>query len=157
ERLGRRARVRALVPARGDDIAGRQETTASDDAGYELVPLPILGRTVPGTRWLFTRWRGAWDGFDPHAVLMGSEAWSVAALQALAGRRRYSPRSAFVLFGWESLRRPGWRGAATRPFYRLAIRAAAAIMVGSRHARALFLGYGADPSRLFVTPQLGLD
>jgi glycosyltransferase involved in cell wall biosynthesis len=157
EQLGRRARVRALVPARGDDIAGTQRTAASEARAYDLVPLPILGRTVPGTRWLFTRCRRAWSGFDAAAVVLEGEPWSLVVLQALACRLRYCPRSALVLFGWESLRRPGWRGAATRPFYRLAIRAAAAIMVGSRDARALFLHYGADPARLFVTPQLGLD
>lgn len=157
EEMGRRARVRALVPERGADIAGAQRTAASGGESYELVPLPVAGRTLPGTRWLFTRWRRAWAGFDPHAVVLEQEVWSLAMLQGLACRRRYAPGAPLTLFVWENLPRPGWRGPASSPFYRLAIRSASSIMVGNRDTRELFLRHGAHPSRLFVTPQVGLD
>jgi len=157
EQMGRRARLRALVPERGADIAGTQRTSASGAESYEFVPLPIVGRTLPGTQWLFTRWRQAWAGFDPHAVVLEQEVWSLAMLQGLALRRRYARRASLTLFVWESLPRPGWRGPATTPFYRMAIRSASTIMVGDRGARELFLRHGADPSRLFVTPQVGLE
>jgi glycosyltransferase involved in cell wall biosynthesis len=155
--MGRHARLRALVPERGQDIAGAQRPGATEARGYELVSLPIAGRTRPGTRWIFTRWRDAWAGFDPHAVVLEQEVWSLAMLQGLACRRRYAPRASLTLYAWESLERPGWRGPATRPFYRHAIRAASSIMVGNRDTRALFLRHGAEASRLFVTPQVGLD
>lgn len=157
EEMGRHARLRALVPERGADIAGAQRTAASGRESYELVPLPITGRTLPGTRWLFTRWRQAWAGFDPDAVVLEQEVWSLAMLQGLALRRRYARRASLTLFAWENLPRPGWRGPASRPFYRMAIRSASSIMVGDRSARELFLRHGADPARLFVTPQVGLD
>jgi len=116
-----------------------------------------VGSTARGTRWCFTRWRQAWHGFDPEAVVLEQEVWSLAMLQGLACRRRYAPRASLTLFVWESLDRPGWRGPATALFYRLAIRSASSIMVGDRSARELFLRHGADPARLFVTPQVGLD
>jgi len=155
EEMGRRARVRALVPAQGADIAGVQRAAASGGESYELVTLPIVGSTLPGTRWLFRRGGRAWEGFD--AVVLEQEVWSLAMLQGLALRRRHCPRAALTVFAWESLRRPGWRGSATTPFYRLAIRSASAIMVGNRDARELFLRQGADAGRIFVTPQVGLD
>lgn len=157
EQMGRRARVRALVPERGADIAGAQRPAATGRESYELVPLPIVGSTSPGTRWLFRRCRRAWAGFDADAVVLEQEVWSLAMLQGLALRRRHCPRAALTLFAWESLPRPGWRGPATSPFYRLAIGSASTIMVGDRHARELFLRHGADASRIFVTPQVGLD
>jgi len=155
EEMGRRARVRALVPERGADIAGAQRPAASGRESYELVALPIVGSTVPGTRWLFTRGGHAWEGFD--AVVLEQEVWSLAMLQGLALRRRHCPRATVTLFAWESVRRPGWRGPATSPFYRLAIRSASTIMVGNRDTRELFLRHGADAARIFVTPQVGLD
>jgi glycosyltransferase involved in cell wall biosynthesis len=157
EEMGRRARLRALVPERGTDIAGAQWPAASGGGSYELVPLPIVGATSPGTRWLYRRCRQAWAGFDADAVVLEQEVWSLAMLQGLACRRRYCPRAALTLFAWESVQRPGWRGPATSPFYRLAVRSASTIMVGNRDARALFLRYGADACRIFVTPQVGLD
>ena len=157
EEMGRRARVRALVPERGVDIAGAQRPAASGGESYELMPLPIVGSTSPGTRWFFRHCRPAWHGFDADAVVLEQEVWSLAMLQGLAARRRHCPRAALTLFAWESVRRPGWRGPATSPFYRLAIRSASTIMVGNRDARELFLRHGADASRLFVTPQVGLD
>jgi hypothetical protein len=157
EEMGRRARLRALVPERGTDIAGAQRPAASGGESYELVPLPIVGTTSPGTRWLFTRGRHAWEGFGADAVVLEQEVWSLAMLQGLASRHRHCPRAALTLFAWESVRRPGWRGLATSPFYRLAVRSASTIMVGNRDARELFLRHGADASRLFVTPQVGLD
>jgi glycosyltransferase involved in cell wall biosynthesis len=155
EELGRRARVRALVPERGADIAGAQRPVASGRESYELVALPIVGSTSPGTRWFFKGGGQAWEGFD--AVVLEQEVWSLAFLQGLVLRRRHCPRAALTLFAWESVRRPGWRGPATSPFYRLAIGSASTIMVGDRHARELFLRHGADASRIFVTPQVGLD
>ncbi len=155
EALGRLARVRALVPERGADIAGAQRPVAAGHESYELVPLPILGSTLPGTRWLFRGGGRAWEGFD--AVVLEQEVWSLAMLQGLALRRRHCPGAALTLFAWESLRRPGWRGPATSPFYRLAIRSASTIMVGNRDTRELFVRHGADPVRIFVTPQVGLD
>lgn len=160
EAMGRLARVRALVPEAGTDVAGHQAVRAEQARGYELRPLPIWGRTLPGTRWVFRRWADAWAGFDPDVVLLEQEVWSLVVLQALLLRRRHWPRAVLALFAWESVRRPGWMGARARltvPFYRLATRRAAVLIAGNRDARDLFLRYGAAPSRVFVLPQLGLD
>ena len=124
---------------------------------YALVPLRVLGRTWPGTRWLF---RGAgphWKAFRPQVLLLEQEVWSFAFLQALYHRWRHAPGSTVVVYAWESLRRPGWKGLVTRAFYRLAVRVARAILVGNRDTRSLFLDAGAAPARLFVMPQVGLD
>src|SRR5207249_12130056 len=55
EEMGRRARVRALVPAQGADIAGVQRAAASGGESYELGTRPLVRSPLPGTRWLFRR------------------------------------------------------------------------------------------------------
>jgi glycosyltransferase involved in cell wall biosynthesis len=157
EELARSVRLLALVPREGSDLAGRQAPAALHRGSYELVPLPVVGRTLPGTRWLF---RGAgphWKRFRPQVALIEQEVWSFAFLQALYWRWRHAPSATVVLFAWESQRRPGWRGSLARLFYRLASRTAAAVLTGSRDSRSLFLEAGADPARVFVMPQVGLD
>ena len=158
EILGAEAEVLALVPNRGQDVGGVQELGLGERReGYVLEPLPIRGTTWPGTRWVFTRARAPWRRFRPDVALIEQEPWSFALWQALALRWAYAPRSALVLFSWESQPRPGWKEGMSSLFYRAAIRNASAILVGNRDARDLFLRHGADPRRVVVMPQVGLD
>jgi glycosyltransferase involved in cell wall biosynthesis len=157
EEMAKSARVLALVPREGSDLAGPQAPAALSRGSYELLPLHVVGRTLPGTRWLF---RGAgphWRRFRPQVALIEQEVWSWAFLQALYWRWRHAPDAVLVIYAWESQRRPGWKGTLARRFYRLASRTARAVLVGNRDARGLFLDAGAEASRVFVMPQVGLD
>jgi glycosyltransferase involved in cell wall biosynthesis len=157
EAMARAVDVLALVPRQGVDLAGPQEVAACVRDGYELRPLPVRGDPAGVTRW---RFRGAgrhWARFAPDVVLIEQEVWSHALLQALLLRRRHAPSSDLVVYAWESQRRAGWRGRLAPLFYRLVTRRASALLAGNRDARDLFVEYGADPSRVFVAAEVGLD
>jgi glycosyltransferase involved in cell wall biosynthesis len=157
EELGRLAVVRALVPDSGPDISGAQRPARSDARGYELIPLPIGGSLLTGTRWYFKSCASAWRGFDPDVVLIAQEVWSLALLQGLICRIRFAPKSKLAVFTWESQARPGWKGGLSSCFYRLAVSSASVILTGNRDTRRIFLRHGADPRRIFVMPLVGLD
>src|SRR5688572_1481880 len=91
EAMGRRSTLRALVPEEGEDIAGVHRASSSDSRSYELVTLPVRGRTASSTRWLFRSCDDAWKGFDPDIALIEQEVWSLAMLQGRACRRRHAP------------------------------------------------------------------
>ncbi|MET0555459.1 MAG: glycosyltransferase, partial [Vicinamibacteria bacterium] len=157
EAMARSVDVLALVPDQGRDLTGTQRVAPCVNGGYELVPLPVRGETSGGTRWFFRGADAHWARFRPDVVLVEQEVWSYALVQALWLRHRYAPASTLVVYAWESQRRAGWRGWLAPLFYRGATRRAAALLAGNRDARDLFVEHGADPARVFVAAEVGLD
>ncbi|MEE9274301.1 MAG: glycosyltransferase, partial [bacterium] len=91
----------------------------------------------------------------PDVIHLEEEPWSVVAAQVLAAAGMRRPRPRLILFSFENLD-------LSLPWYyraveRLALARAEVIIGAGEGARARLQRRGADPERLTVLPQFGLD
>jgi glycosyltransferase involved in cell wall biosynthesis len=90
-------------------------------------------------------------------ILVDSEAWGTVKWQAWLLAKLWQPSALFGEFNWENVKRDGLKGKILSVVYRLSTLADDFAIAGNQAARALLLAHGADPARILVAAQLGVD
>lgn len=124
-------------------------------SGYTLIELPVVGKI--GTLFImpglcsFIRGR-AWD-----YVLVENEPWALLKWQALLASRFQSQVAHYGEFTWENVLRPGLKGWIHQCIYRYTALNLDFWIGGNEAAGRILRASGAEPQKVLVCPQLGVD
>ncbi len=124
---------------------------------YRLVPLRAFGQVRGGTRFGLGGLGRLMREVRPDIVLAEAEPWSLLRWQLWVLHRWHCPAALFGEFTWENLRRPGWKGRVLDTVYRAAVGTSDFFVAGNQEAGEILRGAGLHPSRLLVSPQMGVD
>ncbi len=144
-----------LVPARWRERGQEYATRSGEEDGCRIFSGPIFFRgRVGGHFYRDGLWRALREA-RPEVVHLEEEPWSLAAGQAMMAARFWRPRPALLVFSWENLDLPfSWP---RRAIERAVLQRAEVLIAGGRTARERLLRQGADPARVAVLHQFGLD
>ncbi|MBI2177223.1 MAG: glycosyltransferase [Candidatus Tectomicrobia bacterium] len=147
--------VSLLAPRRWREGGRDYVTAAGEERGVRVFAGDVMfpGR-VGGHFYRDGLWR-ALRAARPEVIHLEEEPWSLAAGQVLAAAMFWRPRPALAVFSWENLDlRFRWP---IRAIEQAALRRADVLIAGGRTARERLIRLGADPGRVEVLPQFGLD
>jgi len=128
-----------------------------EPVGYRLVGLQARGNPNTTTRYTLRGLRKIIRDSHADIILVESEPWALIRWQAWLWKRIYRPRALFGEFSWENIERSGFKGWLLRRIYCAAVATGDFVIAGNQNAKAIFERRGMPPSRLLVSPQLGVD
>ena len=148
--------VSLLLPRLWRESDGRvYSAVAGEEGGVRIIPGEVVfsGR-VTGHFYRSGLLRALRE-VRPDVIHLEEEPWALVTAQVMAASALARPRPRLVLFSWENID-------LALPWYyrwieRRSLAAADAIIAGGESSRERLLRRGADPARMTVLPQFGLD
>jgi hypothetical protein len=154
--LGKHVHVSVVAPRKIRNAFGQVYTSLSD-ADTQHKVLRTCGNPDSVTKFFYLSWDLSLRQLVPDVILMDADPWALSLWQLILARRLYSPRSRFVVFTWENLRRKGIRGWVISRCYRSLAQYAGFFLAGNHGARDLLVAHAVDADKVKIIPQFGID
>ena len=127
------------------------------EAAYELRRLDRFPHKTDITKFVMLGLKDELMDFQPDIVLVENEPWSFLRWQVRWQTWKFTPRTQFVEFTWENIKRVGRKGKVLDWIYKAAAYSGEKIICGNRQALELCLEAGYNKHSSTIQAQLGID